>query len=108
MTYDANFIIQQFGGVKKLAKAINKDPATIYRWTYPKKRQGTGGRIPSSALNGIIKAAAALNISLEQQPSSVSTTQLSTQPHQFIHWFRQTAPYIHAHRGKTFCYIHQW
>ncbi|HAI96236.1 MAG: amino-acid N-acetyltransferase [Cycloclasticus sp.] len=102
MTYDANFIIQQFGGVKKLAKAINKDPATIYRWTYPKKRQGTGGRIPSSALNGIIKAAAALNISLEQQPSSVSTTQLSTQPHQFIHWFRQTAPYIHAHRGKTF------
>jgi hypothetical protein len=38
MTYDANFIIQQFGGVKKLAKAINKDPATIYRWTYPKKK----------------------------------------------------------------------
>lgn len=105
MEDDANFIIRQFGGVKQLAKAINKDPATIYRWTYPKSKHGTDGRVPSSAMKSIIDAANELNISLEQgkhNPLPRFGKGEPIAPHQFINWFRNTAPYIHAHREKTF------
>ncbi|MEW5008316.1 MAG: amino-acid N-acetyltransferase [Cycloclasticus sp.] len=103
MSNNAKFIIEQFGGIKALAKAINKDPATIYRWTYAKHKGGTGGLIPTSANNRICEAARRLNIDI--QPPAVKqaqTTPASIQAKQFIHWFRSTAPYIHAHRGKTF------
>jgi len=103
MTNDALFIIEQFGGAKALAKAINKDPATVYRWTYAKNKGGTGGLIPSSALHKVRDAANSLNITIEQNPAlSEQTPNKLAKPEQFIHWFRNTAPYIHTHRGKTF------
>lgn len=105
MLNDAHSIIRQFGGVKKLANAINKDPATIYRWTYPKSKNGTGGLIPSSALNKVIDAAKRLNIELQQSDHYREADSLERSfaySQQFINWFRDTTPYIHAHRGKTF------
>jgi len=102
MTNDALFIIKQFGGIKALAKAINKDPATIYRWTYTRSKGGTDGIIPSSAQQKISEAARLLNISISEPTSSKKIFSESTDTQQFIHWFRHTAPYIHAHRGKTF------
>jgi len=105
MINDAKSVIEKFGGIKALASAINKDPATIYRWTYPKIKGGTGGLIPTSSLNKITEAAQRLNISLEDSsPTSCieSTSADPAHPHQFVDWFRSTAPYIHAHRRKTF------
>ena len=98
MLLNAKKIIREFGGVKSLAKAINKDPATIYRWTYPKTKGGTGGFIPSSATAKIQLAANQLGISLHESQPEPHNTHLT----QYVNWFRNTAPYIQAHRGKTF------
>ena len=101
MSTPATQIIEKFGSAKRLAEAIGRDPASVYRWTHPKSRGGTGGRIPRSAIPKILQAAEALGISITPDelngdsghPPSTST---------FVHWLRNTAPYIHAHRGKTF------
>lgn len=55
-------IAAKFGGFPKLAKAVKRTPATVYRWSYPKNRGGTGGVIPSSATAAVIAAAKRRNI----------------------------------------------
>lgn len=39
-----------------------RDPAVIYRWTYPRGRRGSGGLVPSGAWDDILAAAHALGI----------------------------------------------
>lgn len=58
----AERIIDKFGGVKNLLYALErigrpKHPSRLYRWTYPKERNGTSGVIPPEALADIISAA---------------------------------------------------
>lgn len=51
-TCKAQRVIDAFGGVPRLARYLKEagydvSNATVYRWTYPKSRQGTGGTIPA-------------------------------------------------------------
>ena len=61
----AKRIIEKFGSPYKLSQALRRvgekayrHPSVIYRWTYPKgSRCGTGGVIPTSALQDVFAAA---------------------------------------------------
>lgn len=64
MSLQARRIIHKFGSLAALAAAIGRTRATVYRWTYPQTRGGTGGLIPSSAIPLIQAAAERLNIKL--------------------------------------------
>ncbi len=58
----AERIINKFGGVPNLVKALEtagrpRHRQNIYRWTWPRERGGTGGVIPTSALEDVAEAA---------------------------------------------------
>ncbi len=61
----AERIIKKFGNARALSRALqalgdpkkSRSPAVIYRWTYPRSRGGTAGRIPSNALDDVLAAA---------------------------------------------------
>jgi len=58
----AERIISKFGGARDLAKALKaigreRNFATIYKWTYPRGPNGTGGVIPTAAWPDIMAAA---------------------------------------------------
>lgn len=62
----AQYVIQVFGGVRKLARAINYDPSNVSRWPKAKgKHGGCNGIIPSSALNIILRTAQRNNYDLK-------------------------------------------
>lgn len=44
----ADIVISRFGGVRALARLLNKDPSTISRWRQPKEKGGMEGRVPSA------------------------------------------------------------
>ena len=59
----AERILARFGGASRLHAILAElghplAHATLYKWTYPKERGGTGGFIPTSAWPLILKAAA--------------------------------------------------
>lgn len=37
-------------GVRRMAALLDRDPATIHKWKYPRSRGGTGGYIPTRSL----------------------------------------------------------
>ena len=58
----AERVIAKFGGARALSAALAsvstpRDPSVVYKWTYPKERGGTDGRIPTNAWDNILKAA---------------------------------------------------
>lgn len=68
MSNQATRVIARFGGVSSLLRALDmvsvstgersrSSRATIYKWSYPRSRGGTGGLIPASALHLVLKAA---------------------------------------------------
>lgn len=63
----AQAIVEKFGSVKKLADAIGVGVPAVYKWTYPKERNGTGGLIPADKQLDILEAAKRLNIELKAE-----------------------------------------
>jgi hypothetical protein len=60
----AQAIIRKFGGVPALAKATELSLNSVYKWTYPKERGGTGGLIPTDKLPVVLDAAKARGIEI--------------------------------------------
>jgi hypothetical protein len=56
--------IAAFGGARPLAKAIGRDFATVYKWTYAEDKGGTGGVIPFRSAQRIYAEAKARGIPL--------------------------------------------
>lgn len=65
MKTPAEIIIGLFGGKKAIAYICRTDLSSVYRWTYPKKRGGTGGYIPSRHHMKLLIYARSKNITLE-------------------------------------------
>lgn len=65
LSQQAARVIAKFGNARRLAEAtqrladpsLHRSPHVVYRWTYPKSKGGTNGRIPSSALEAVLAAA---------------------------------------------------
>jgi len=61
----AERVIAKFGGPYKLSKAVaalgdpskTLNPASIYRWCYPRNKGGTGGLVPTGSLPIVLEAA---------------------------------------------------
>jgi len=60
----AERILERFGGARRLAPLIGRDPATVYKWTYPRSAGGTDGLIPTKSYDKVLKAARAEGIYL--------------------------------------------
>lgn len=60
----ADVVISKFGGVRPLARLLEKDPSTIHRWRMPAARGGLDGRVPSVAQQRLLELARERGISL--------------------------------------------
>lgn len=71
MALDAFYFIDQFktdkqSGIVRIAKATGLNRTTVWLWTQPKEKRGTGGKIPSSAEDLVLEAARLNRIRLNQ------------------------------------------
>jgi hypothetical protein len=72
----AHKIIAKLGGEKTVAELLGLELSGVYRWSYPRDRGGTGGRIPARHIKPLIAAAKARGKRLSlndffQEPSEV-------------------------------------
>ncbi len=60
----ADKIINKFKSPEILARMIDVDLSTIYRWTHTREKNGTGGCIPHTHHEAIVQAAKELGIEI--------------------------------------------
>lgn len=60
----AEYVIQQFGGVGKTARAIGRSVSSVSKWQIPKERRGTGGHIPAGVRHTILAQAKERNLKI--------------------------------------------
>lgn len=60
----ATDIINLFGGAPIIASGLNLERTSVYKWTYPKNKGGSGDRVPLKWAGPIINLAKARGITL--------------------------------------------
>lgn len=64
MMGQAERVIAIFGSARRVARLLCLSPATVYRWSYPVQRGGTGGLIPSEYHQALLDLAAVEGVDL--------------------------------------------
>ena len=60
----AQRVIARFNGAPNLARALGCHESTVFKWTYPRAKQGSDGIIPSCAMKRVMRVARAEGILL--------------------------------------------
>lgn len=60
----AQRVIAAFGGIRAVARAVDRNPTTVLRWRMSKEEGGTGGRIPSTMQERVLAEAKARGLDL--------------------------------------------
>jgi hypothetical protein len=60
----ADKCITAFGGVRALARALERNPSSVVRWRKPKDEGGSNGAVPSALQGRILAIAQARGLSL--------------------------------------------
>lgn len=60
----ATRIFARFGGARRLAKLIGRDPSALFRWNHPRGQGGLDGLVPTKAVPDIQAAADLMGVEL--------------------------------------------
>lgn len=60
----AQYVIRVFKGVRATARALERSPSSVSKWTKPKASRGTDGNIPGTAQRTILQKARELQLDI--------------------------------------------
>jgi len=69
----ADKCITAFGGVRALARALERNPSSVVRWRKPKDEGGSAGAVPSSLQGRILAMAQERGLSLTAEDMILRT-----------------------------------
>ena len=71
----ADRCIEAFGGVRALARALERNPSSVVRWRKPKDEGGSAGAVSSALQGRILAIAQARGLSLTAEDLILRTAQ---------------------------------
>jgi hypothetical protein len=63
----AEYVIRLFGGIRPLARYLDVEPSTVWRWRVPSDRGGADGRIPRDTQPRLLDLAKARGLDLKAE-----------------------------------------
>lgn len=51
----AELVIESFGGPVNTARILGRSRSRVWRWTQPKSKRGTGGKLPADIIDVVIE-----------------------------------------------------
>ena len=71
----ADKCIDAFGGVRALARALERNPSSVVRWRKPKDEGGSAGAVPSGLQGKILAISQARGLSLTAEDMILRTAE---------------------------------